>query len=314
MATPKYLPTDIPSWMQPSNSVGGNYSAAVNTQAGDYDRIMRGYEGLLSGIQNTKTNIPSFSPLTARSNTFTPAGYQRSGGLDSSFDTLNKNSRTGGYSEDDINNIRARGVSPIRAVYANAMQNLARQKSLQGGYSPNYGALQAKMAREQSSMLSDKTTDVNANIAEMVAKGKTGATNTLAQLSSRENDTINALNASNAAGVDKTNTDNTAEAARIDQFNQSMAMQLAQLGNNANMGNQGQQLATLGGMQSLYGTTPALAATFGQQALAAGGQNIAANQAVNQQNNARAGMGINLINSLPPIRYNNSYLGTTRRG
>src|SRR5215471_5118170 len=61
---------------------------------------------------------------------------------------------TGGYSPSDLSAIRARSVSPIRAIYANANREVDRGKSL-SGYSPNFNASKAKMAREQSYALSD---------------------------------------------------------------------------------------------------------------------------------------------------------------
>jgi hypothetical protein len=80
--------------------------------------------------------------------------------------------KTGGYSPMDISNMRARGVSPMRAVYANANREVDRSRSLQGGYSPGYGTLKARMAREMSSGLSDASTNVEANLAQMKNEGK----------------------------------------------------------------------------------------------------------------------------------------------
>jgi hypothetical protein len=80
--------------------------------------------------------------------------------------------RTGGYSPEDLQNIRARSVSPIRSIYAGANREVDRSRALQGGYSPNYAAAKAKMAREMSSSLADANTNVEANIAEMVQRGK----------------------------------------------------------------------------------------------------------------------------------------------
>ena len=111
--------------------------------------------------------------------------------------------KTGGYSGSDLGAIRSRALSPTRAVYGNALRNVNRQRSLQGGYSPGYGTLMSRFAREQGQGLSDAATNAEAQIAQMVNQGK--------------------------------------------QF-----------------GVQGQQ--------SLYGTTPAAAATFGNQVLGATGQ------------------------------------------
>ncbi len=79
---------------------------------------------------------------------------------------------TGGYSPEDISNMRSRAISPTRAVYANAQRNVDRQRALQGGYSPGYGALQGRMAREQSQGLSDANTNVEAQLAQMKQQGR----------------------------------------------------------------------------------------------------------------------------------------------
>lgn len=79
---------------------------------------------------------------------------------------------TGGYSPEDLANIRARSVSPIRSVYSSARRDIDRQRALQGGYSPNRTAALAKMAREQSYATSDASTNVEAAIAQMVQQGK----------------------------------------------------------------------------------------------------------------------------------------------
>lgn len=89
-----------------------------------------------------------------------------------SFSGFQDFAKTGGFSADDLANIRARAVSPVRATYANAQQNVNRQRSLQGGYSPGFGVLQARMAREQGQATSDAATNAEAGIAEMVQRGK----------------------------------------------------------------------------------------------------------------------------------------------
>jgi len=79
---------------------------------------------------------------------------------------------TGGYSAQDKSDIRARSTNPLRSAYAGANREVDRSKSLQGGYSPGYGVLKARMAREQGQGLSEANTNVNANLAQMVNQGK----------------------------------------------------------------------------------------------------------------------------------------------
>jgi len=79
---------------------------------------------------------------------------------------------TGGFSPQDIANIRARMISPIRGAYSDANREVDRQRRLQHGYSPNYTAAKAKMAREQAYATSDATTNAEAAIAQMLQQGK----------------------------------------------------------------------------------------------------------------------------------------------
>ena len=80
--------------------------------------------------------------------------------------------KTGGFTPQALSAIRARAVSPVRAVYANAMQNVQRQRALQGGYSPGMGALQARMAREKGQETADAATNAEAGISEQVQRGR----------------------------------------------------------------------------------------------------------------------------------------------
>lgn len=168
----------------------GLYNTAIQQQAGDYGNIMKGYQGLLD-------KGPSADIAASTAN-------------------LKDLSATGGISDADAANMRARGISPIRAAYATAQRNTDRQRGLQGGYAPNYGAVQAKMAREQSEQLAAGSTNVEAALAEMRQKGKLQAGTAYSDAAGRQDSS-------------------TREA--------------------------------LQGMTSLYGTTPALASLYGNQAL-----------------------------------------------
>ena len=78
----------------------------------------------------------------------------------------------GGFSPQNISDIRARSVAPLRAVYANANADVDRQRALGGGYSPNYNATKAKMARELGYGLADANTNVEASLADSIRQGK----------------------------------------------------------------------------------------------------------------------------------------------
>ena len=102
---------------------------------------------------------------------YRPKGPDTGGGQ-GGMSTFGEFATTGGYSPNDIANLRARGVSPIRAAYANAERELQRGRSLQGGYSPNMAAAQVKMAREQGQSAADATQNVEAGLVQARNQGK----------------------------------------------------------------------------------------------------------------------------------------------
>lgn len=131
---------------------------------GEMRKVTAQEGGELKGLMN-----PQISQFQGLFNQAAPRQMQDYGNLMSGYEDFQK---TGGYSSQDLSNIRSRSVSPVRAAYANANRNVNRQKSLQGGYSPGMGTLQARMAREQGQAMSDASTNTEANIAQMVQQGK----------------------------------------------------------------------------------------------------------------------------------------------
>lgn len=80
---------------------------------------------------------------------------------------------TGGYSPQDIQELRARGTSPVRAAYGNTMMQLDRARALGGnGGSPNYIAAVSKAQRQLPQQMADAETGVNAQLADSVRQGK----------------------------------------------------------------------------------------------------------------------------------------------
>src|SRR5262245_36228916 len=84
--------------------------------------------------------------------------------------------QTGGFSDSDLANLRARATSPVRAQYADTMMQLNRARALGGGgaNAPNYIAAASKAQRQLPQQLSDAMTGINSNIAQMVQQGKLG--------------------------------------------------------------------------------------------------------------------------------------------
>jgi hypothetical protein len=313
----------------PSNM--NTYPASILQQAQDYDSIMKQYQDVanpgndpqLSNLQRMYESYGSSPSMIAAPQqiaaptynapeqiagspgvTAVQTQYQRSPEMKSASDTLSELSATGGYSDAGIRDLRARGISPIRAVYANAMQNITRQKALQGGYSPNYTAAMAKMGRDLSEQIAGATQNVNAGIAQNVASNRLSAAPQFAQFAQNETGAMNDIASRNAAAVNAASTTNASLAADTSArnaaaINDAKARYEASI-NDVNARNASsvndvnsknaelsagarttalsglsslygassqKQLSGIEGMKSLYGTTPALSSLYGSQAL-----------------------------------------------
>lgn len=249
----------------PTQSAYNNYGSAAKSNQVDYSDIMQRYRNLddqlKSGIGNGNTNLQY---------NYTVPTYQTTQDYKNSIANLSDLAKTGGYSASDIANIRERGISPIRTVYANAQRGLDRSRSLAGGYSPNYAAVSAKMAREMSSQLSDATTNVNAQIAQNVAANRIATGTPLANVTAgeqaeRNKFSLDAAEMANRFGLNNLN------------FQQQQLMFPIQ-----------SRLSALGGMTSLYGTTPATTSLM---------QNGAINTAA-LQNNIKQGNQANNLRTI----------------
>ena len=265
----------------PSYSFKEGYPAGVEQQAEDYDTIMGGYRNILDEFGGGKDPYAELKAKYGNLSKITPESYNytRSPEVTESFGKLRNLAETGGYEAGELADLRARGISPIRATYANAMRNVNRQRSLSGGYSPNYNATMSRMTRDLSEQVAGATTNVNAAIAERVAAGRQAAIPQFAQYTGAENELANKYGAGNVEARNR--------AAEINAQRELESL-------NAQRGledlSSGRKLSALSGMQSLYGTTPALVNTFGNQAA----------QAAQLQESAKgrtAATGSNLVGS-----------------
>jgi hypothetical protein len=149
------------------------------------------------------------------------------------------------------------------------MMEMNRARALGGaGGSPNYIAAASKAQRELPGQMSDAMTTVNAGLADAIRQGKiqglAGMTNigsTMGGLSSQE------------AG----------RMLQAGMANQNADLQAQQLSEQSLQNLRQSQLASLAGQTNLYGTTPAMASTFGNQALQAYAQRANVEQMRNQQ-------------------------------
>jgi len=256
------------------------YSASIPQTADDYDSIMGKYRDLYSSamrpqgsqdigmLRNKYQNLLSSPGYQYQSYTPEKLAYKPTGDVTSAMSQLKELGETGGYSLADQAAIRERGISPIRSIYANAQRNMNRQKNLQGGYAPGFGAAATRMAREQSELIANQVTNVNAQLAEAIARGKLTAAPQYANLASTESgrgfdaDRLNVTNSANAAQM---NAQGQLQAATLRSQEIQQALAGLQSLQDSDRRGQSEALAAVEGMRGLYGTTPALAATFGAQ-------------------------------------------------
>lgn len=256
----------------PPNPLFGQYqnsNAATQQQMTDYSTLNSGYSDLMQKLSSTPvTQFQTPSPYVPAQQT-----YSETTDVAGAVSNLSTLANTGGYSAQDIADLRARGISPIRSVYANAQQGINQQRALQGGYSPSYNATVADLARQESQGISDATQNVNAGIAQQVAAGKLAAAPQLAAVTDelqREQEQIGASN--------------TAARNQAAQFNMQFPLQVATTNASLQNNNISNILNTLSGARSLYGTTPALSASLGSQALGQASLQNTINQDNNQNN------------------------------
>lgn len=199
------------------------YDTSANMQMADYRRLMDDYSALAR--EGAGKNNVGFDKVT----------YNRTPEMEEAFGGYRNFMNTGGLSDVDQANLRARGISPIRAVYANSINEMERQKNLAGGYSPNFNAAAARMRSGTSQQIADQVQNVNAAIAEMVQKGKMFGTEGMGNLS-----------------VQDTRFGQDAQHANL-----NAALEIAR--NNLI----DPRFQALNAQASLYGATPGLARTFG---------------------------------------------------
>jgi len=274
------------------------YTQAADRSTADYSDIMSGYQnwgkdvgGLESSIDSMSPTNFSFTPVNAeRVSSPTPKELQESYGyLRETVPGYRDFANTGGYSEQDIADLRARGTSPVRAAYANAQANIERAKAIGGGYAPNYIAATAKMTRDQSQQASDAMQAVNAKLAEDIRTGKLAGLSGLSNVGS----TMGGMSLQDAARILQADMANQSTDLQSQLANQRAGIDVQGMSEQSRqnkianqMGVRSLGLQGLNARTGLYGTTPGQASMFGNQALQAMNQRLTA-QGMDQDNAAR---------------------------
>lgn len=255
-------PTKTQTEFEPvSQTFMNNYNQTAPQNIQDYGNIMKGYQGLNVGGPTKFSYQKVSAPRPAELNE--SYGYLRE-----AAPGYREFAQTGGYSPTDIQELRARGTSPIRAAYGNTQMQLDRARSLGGGGgAPNYIAAASKAQRELPGQMADAMTGVNAQLAEDIRAGKlqglagiTGIGSTMGGLSS----------------------DEAGRQLQAALANQGADIQTQGMGEQSRQFGIGAEMNKLQGQASLYGTTPGMANTFGNQALDAYKQRAQLEQAQQQ--------------------------------
>lgn len=216
---------------------GRTYNAYLvdrDRQSADYDNIMGSYGDFLGSLG------PRFDPMMAGYSNLAAGGNdygmdpQFRGSITDAISGYGDFAKTGGFSPEDISAMRARAIAPTRAIYANANADIDRQRRVQGGYSPNYTAAKAKLARNLSQEIGDRNIDAEASLAQLRQQGRLAGLGGLTSAGGTGQSLQNALNSLNAQ---------------------------QRLGGLAGMTDVGRavmsgQLGGMQGMGQLYGTTP----------------------------------------------------------
>ena len=234
------------------DALGQGFGNAMGAGQQDYDSIMGGF----ANIPNVSARYSSYSDPFASYGDF--QNMSKTGGYDipnnDAYQGYKGFADTGGYSAADIADLRARGVAPIRAAYENAGREVSRQRSLQGGYSPNATAVLAKMAREQGQSGADALQNVNAGIIQGRNAGKLSGLSGMAGIDT--NRIANQI--SGMSGMSNIEKARLAAEMQTNEFNATSGMQ-------ADQWNAGNRINALQGASSLYGTTPGMANMFANQ-------------------------------------------------
>lgn len=253
----EYIPQSQDMW--------NTYQTGKAQNLQDYSNIMGGYQQFANNISQQGPTKFGFERVNAER----PAELGESYGyLRETVPGYREFAQTGGYSPTDIQELRARGVAPIRSAYGNTMMELNRARALGGsGGAPNYIAAASKAQREMPGQMADALTGVNAQLAQDIRQGRLAGLSGLAGVGS----TMGGLSSQEAGRM--------LQAAMA---NQNADLQAQQLSEQSLQALRNTQLDALRGQTSLYGTTPGLASTFGNQALQAYQNRINLEQLRNQ--------------------------------
>lgn len=266
-----------------SNTMNNNYNRSSDSAFNDYGDIMGRYRSFVDDPNNfsfDKVNGERIDPSTV--------GYSRSAELGSAMKGYQEFANTGGFDDAAQHDIRARGISPIRAAYANTQMQLDRAKSLGGGGGANnYIAATSRAQRDLPQQLADAEQNVNADLAGKIQSGRLAGLGGLSETSLADTQFGQQAQLANQSAIMQSRMANQDVSLRAALANQSAGMQ-----------SRSNKLGAMSGMTNLYGTSPGMAGTFGNQVLGAANNQMNAQQMSGDVSRQKIQGGLN-IQQLP---------------
>lgn len=186
-----------PDFMQSIMPAGGwgSYSAANYSPVAQYGQAQKGYEDFSKtggvDIDRLRSIQPEYQKFiqnggidpSQQASINETVGMFKNMGRTGGVSEANQNrmrggggyeefAKTGGFSGDDISNIRRRGVSPIAASYQRANTEADRMRSVQGGYGPGAQAMKDRLLRNTNADAASAALNTELGIKDQVNQGR----------------------------------------------------------------------------------------------------------------------------------------------
>lgn len=207
--TSKVIDTEYDRLARENEALKGDISGRLGQARGRsdtlYNDLLSGYRGLLgrAGSSSARGGYEEFSgplggldPSMVNALQGDIAGYRelaRTGGAKGYYGNLID---TGGYSPEDISNIRQRSAASSPRFYQNLRANMEQANAAGGGYGPSFDA---KLARESARATAEDQLGSEIGLSESIRQGKLAGAqgysgNVLAGLGGASGNTSNLLN------------------------------------------------------------------------------------------------------------------------
>lgn len=170
-----------------------------------------------------------------------------SGGIDNAYKQYENLANTGGYNEEDKRNLRLRGTSNIPQFYGRLKDEMSRRAGMSGLSGSGFStALNDKLARQQARAAQESALETELGLSGAIREGKMAGLGGLERIGQLGYGGLRDI-AGERQRIDEQNASAAASAANA---NASRAREDEEYTNRMRM-------AGLGGMQDLYGSSPA---------------------------------------------------------